>query len=187
LEKCVRLARGIGDIPLLAVALNNLGDVAIILGEVNRTEEHLRASLALTAENEMPGLECVVSNNLGNVALARGDLLLADELAMSSARLAQALNWTEQSMYALELLAAVAARHQYAGRAAELLGAAETLRERLGTVLSVFEQRTHDETLELLRAALEPGELSELWELGRGLSADAALALARPPAQQSAA
>jgi predicted ATPase/DNA-binding SARP family transcriptional activator len=77
----------------------------------------------------------------------------------------------------LEGLAAVLARQGRGERAATLLGAAEALREPIGTPILVFETPRYEQTLALLRELLEPGALDAAWRRGRALTLELALQL----------
>ena len=66
-----------------------------------------------------------------------------------------------------------------AGRAAQLLGAAEVISEELGEPLYMADLAAEAGTAQSqIQAALAPGELEAAWQAGRGLGTEAAVALA---------
>ena len=78
----------------------------------------------------------------------------------------------------LEAMAFTAIARGGGQRAARLLGAAEALREASHDPMTVDERREYDAALERLRGILDGPALDTAWAAGRGLKADAAVALA---------
>jgi len=80
--------------------------------------------------------------------------------------------------YCFEGLAAVLAFTGQPEAAAQLLGAAEALREGLGVELAPAERETHEETAAAIRSALGEEQFSAAWRRGRELSLEQAIAYA---------
>ena len=67
----------------------------------------------------------------------------------------------------------------WALRAARLFGAAEALRETLGTQLLAFHRRSRDPGVAGLRAVLDGAAVEAAWAAGRGLTLEQAVTDAR--------
>jgi hypothetical protein len=68
-------------------------------------------------------------------------------------------------------------------RAAHLLGAAEALRERIGSSILLMEHQEYDQVVAQLRTEMEATALQAAWAQGRSLSLDEAVAYARAEGQ----
>jgi predicted ATPase/class 3 adenylate cyclase len=71
-----------------------------------------------------------------------------------------------------------------AGRAAQLLGAAESLRERVGAFMLGPERVDYERYMVQLRGALEGAELEREWAVGRAMSMEEAIAFALGDARE---
>ncbi|HEY6073938.1 MAG TPA: hypothetical protein VIV15_11230, partial [Anaerolineales bacterium] len=80
----------------------------------------------------------------------------------------------------LECLGFIAAAggHAYAERAATLLGAAEALREAIGSPMTTSERREYDPVVAQLRAGAEQAPVEAAWARGRALTLDEAVVYA---------
>ena len=78
----------------------------------------------------------------------------------------------------LEELAASLAQQHKPGQAAQLLGAAEALRERTAQPLSPIERPRVARSGAALRARLQPDALSTQWAIGRAMAPEEAVRLA---------
>ena len=75
-----------------------------------------------------------------------------------------------------ESFAFIAVAQAQPERAARLLGAAEALREVVGTPMLEDERVEYDRQVAALRAALDPARLDEAWAAGNALDMDQAIA-----------
>jgi predicted ATPase/DNA-binding SARP family transcriptional activator len=95
----------------------------------------------------------------------------------------------------IELVASVAIAQNESLRAAQLLGAAEAIRESLGAPVPRLLQEEHSRMVAHVRTSLPPAALEAAWSAGRAFTLDEALHLATgvpvettpPPAAQSPA
>jgi len=186
--------RDLNDVEGVAWSLISLGTVARYQGEVERAAALLAESSAL-AEGigfregiawccEQLGLLAAVDGDPAAITLLRRSLELHGELRD---------RWRMSSV--LEDLAAIALALGQARSAARLLGAAEGIREAIGTVIAPCERPQHLQTTAAVRAALgeeafaaarQEGMAATMDELTADLPSaeDAALAPAGPaPAQ----
>jgi hypothetical protein len=78
----------------------------------------------------------------------------------------------------LEGLAALAVALAQPERAARLFGAAEALREAMGTPLPPAERGAHDRSVAAVRATMGDAAFAVAWAAGRVMSLEEAVALA---------
>ena len=165
--------RDLGDIEGAAWSLISLGTVARYQGDVERASVLLTESLALSEgigfregiawSVEQLGLLAAVDGDPAAISLLRRSLELHSELRDQ---------WRMSSV--LEDLAAIALAQGNAPQAARLLGAAEAIREAIGTVIAPCERLQHNQTTKAVRtalgddafdAALRQGQLASMDEL----------------------
>src|SRR5262249_42096832 len=80
-----------------------------------------------------------------------------------------------------EALAAVAARQREAPWAAQLLGAAEALRDTAQPVISSLERAAFERTVAATRTQLDPATFTAAWAFGRTLPPDQAFIMRDAP------
>ena len=161
--------RELGDVEGTAWSLLSLGTVARYEGDGDRAAALLGQSRSLSESIgfregvawslEQLGLLAAGAGDPGAAALLRRSLALHRELRD---------RWRMCSV--LDDLAAVALAggdEADAERAAGLLGAAEAMREAIGTVIAPCERAQHDETLAGARAALGAPAFAAAWQRGR--------------------
>ena len=165
--------RDLGDIEGAAWSLISLGTVARYQGDVERASVLLTESLALSEGigfregiawcDEQLGLLAAVDGDPAAISLLRRSLELHSELRDQ---------WRMSSV--LEDLAAIALAQGNVPQAARLLGAAEAIREAIGTVIAPCERLQHNQTTKAVRtalgddafdAALRQGQLASMDEL----------------------
>ena len=165
--------RDLGDIEGAAWSLISLGTVARYQGDIERASVLLTESLALSEGigfregiawcDEQLGLLAAVDGDPAAISLLRRSLELHSELRDQ---------WRMSSV--LEDLAAIALAQGNAPQAARLLGAAEAIREAIGTVIAPCERLQHNQTTKAVRtalgddafdAALRQGQLASMDEL----------------------
>ena len=145
--------RELGDVEGAAWSLISLGTVARYQGDVERASVLLTESLALSEgigfregiawSVEQLGLLAVLDGNPVAISLLRRSLELHGELRD---------RWRMSSV--LEDLAAITLAQGNTRQAARLLGAAEALRETIGTVIAPCERLQHNQTTMAVRTAL---------------------------------
>ena len=165
--------RELGDVEGAAWSLISLGTVARYQGDVERASVLLTESLALSEgigfregiawSVEQLGLLAALDGDPAAISLLRRSLELHSELRD---------RWRMSSV--LEDLAAIALAQGNTRQAARLLGAAEALRETIGTVIAPCERLQHNQTTMAVRTALgdeafdvalRQGQLASLDEL----------------------
>jgi predicted ATPase/DNA-binding SARP family transcriptional activator len=146
-------SRELGDVEGTAWSLISLGTVARYQGEVERAAVLLAESRALSEgigfregvawSAEQLGLLAAVDGDPAAISLLRRSLDLHSELRD---------RWRMSSV--LEDLAAIALALGKARQAGRLLGAAEAIREAIGTVIAPCERPQHLQTVAAVRAAI---------------------------------
>ena len=170
----------IGRSGIAAIALLNLGYVALVGGELEVADDYLRRAVDLAASCGELHAESRSLAARSAVALEGGRLEDARGLAQQSLAIAAPTHDGDNACWAIEL-AGCALASADPDRAARLLGAADELRMVLGGNLSGLELAQHDRALSLLAGSLEPEELTAALEEGRRLPLDDAAAAVLQP------
>ena len=145
--------RELGDVEGTGWSLISLGTVARYQGDVKRASALLAESLALAEGIGFREGIAWCSEQLGLIAAADGDPA-AIALLRRALDLHRELRDRWRSASVLEDLAMIAAGQGHARPAARLLGAAQALRETIGTVIALCERLQHSQTVKEVRTAL---------------------------------
>jgi non-specific serine/threonine protein kinase len=159
--------------------LGILGYVACRQGDYGRAARLLEQSLPLWQELGDKTSLANALTNLGTVSREQGDYGQAAALYKESL----ALRWTgeqkrgvAEDAECLEGLAAVACAQAQPQRAARLLGTAAALREALGAPLPPADRASYERTVATARAHLNAAAFARVWEEGRAMVLDQAIA-----------
>jgi predicted ATPase/Tfp pilus assembly protein PilF len=174
-QQSLTIHRELGNRHGIAASLNNLGNVAYDQGEYGAARDFYQQSL--TIHRELGNKRDIASslNNLGNVACKQGNYVSARNLQQESLELFKAIEDKRGIAYALEGLAKVCQGENRLEWSVQLFGAADALRESLGTPLSpVDHSRIHAD----LRNTLGEEACSAAWEAGRAMTLEQAIAYA---------
>jgi predicted ATPase/class 3 adenylate cyclase/Tfp pilus assembly protein PilF len=173
------IVRELGDRSGIANSLNNLSLVATEQGDYSEARALLEESLAIMREmGEQSGIATSL-NALGSLAFEEGDYPAANALNKESLAIRHELGERRTMAYSLVGLAEViAAIGDFLG-AARIWGAAERLREEIGSPLAPNEETGYDRRVGAARAALgNDAAFDHAWQEGRALSLDNVIALA---------
>ena len=173
------VARGTahGRPAVVAIGLLNLGYLSLVHGDLSQAREELERSVEAAVECGDGHAHARALAGLASVALEDGHDEEARTLAARSLDVSAPALDRDTICWALEL-AGVACAAIAPTCAAQLLGAAEALREYLGQQLGGLELRQHKRAL-----ALRP-DREQAFSAGRKLSLEAAVELARPSASR---
>ena len=116
--------------------------------------------------------------NLADTARTLGDYAMAEAQFAESLTLLQELGDKNGVAACLEGLAETAGAQGQPERCARLFGAAEALREVIGTVLTPPERADYDRAIMSARAALGDAAFQAAWTVGQSLSLEQAVASA---------
>ena len=170
--------REAGNLAGIESAMNRLGDIARCEGDYDVAGRLYEESLELYREMGDRDETASLLHNLGCVALQRGE----HERALGLFREGLALQ-DEMSNEAgiAECLVGVGGAFIGLGRfdeGAQLLGAAEALREAAGAVLWPANRLEYDRLLARLRSVMDETGLRQTWSAGRLMSVEQAVAAA---------
>jgi DNA-binding NarL/FixJ family response regulator len=179
-EESLAVNRELGDHLGIANSLASLGNLANDQGDLVAAHALHAESLAVRRELRDDWAIRVSLNNLGDVAYLRGEYALALVLHEESLTISRALGDQAGIGDALNNLglAALAAAESRPERAAQLFGAAEAVRDRLGLAQSAPERVLHDRDVAGVRAALNETAFAAAWTEGGGMPLEAVLAYA---------
>jgi tetratricopeptide (TPR) repeat protein len=165
--------RDLGDQMGAAYALDTLGMAFHKHGDHGQARRVLEQSLEiLRALGDQVGIALLLTD-LGLVAQAQGDQARAGRLHREGLALAWKIGDKRRAAFCLEGLAvAVGQQPRYAAR---LFGAAEALREAIGSPLPHAERATYERDVATLRAA-DPGAFDAAWAEGRAIPSEHVLA-----------
>ena len=161
-------------------ALNSLGELARLQGNLRRAKALYEECLSLNRESGNPISQATTLHNLGHTMLSLGDLGGADVLFRESLGLYQKLEHTRGITLCLAGLAGVASSVGQAERAARLLGIAKTALEASNVPLPMgpADQAAYDRYLTATKAQLDPQVFAAAWEVGRRMTLSQAVAYA---------
>jgi len=177
-DEAIELARRVGELPLIAQALNVKGELARVQGEHD---------VALTAYEEGRELAeaagdqthlCIFLANLGYMARHRGDIALACRLTLQSLRLSWNLGRRLMSTWTLSELAGPELADGRPERGAIFVGAADQALTVMGAARHPGDIPEHDQIVAELEAQLGPERFRRLRKEGARLTLDEAVALA---------
>ncbi len=185
LEEHLANARRIGDRKLVGGALTNLGLVAYNLGDLDQSAELHSDALALAEQVGDRRLASVALTNLGMVALASKDYPAARSFHARSLDLAESVGELRSIAESLEEMAGVDAAAGSMGRAAQLFGASQALREQIGSPIPAPDLARFDAARSAVRLALGDQHFLAAEARGRTLTAAQAAALARETEEET--
>ena len=168
--------RELGDAEGIAWSLISLGAVAHYRGDFRQATALLEESLTLSREAGYREGIAWSLNQLGLVEQRRGDHERAMALLMESLRVHRDLGDRWRAASVLEGLAGSARMRGQPERAARLLGAAEAVREAIGTPVPPCERADHDRNVSALRAAMGKKAFAQARAEGRALTLEQVLA-----------
>lgn len=174
--KALDTAREVGDEPAVGEALVGLGRVAARRGDHDRAAADLGEALRVGRALDDAVITGTASTALGGLARRRGD---GDDAARRYREALVPHEGGDDVPGALDPLTGAALLLGQARRqapATRLLGAAEALREVVGSVLPAAERPEHERAVKDARAALGAAEFGGQWAAGRALTLPEAIA-----------
>ncbi|CAN5874969.1 adenylate/guanylate cyclase domain-containing protein [soil metagenome] len=175
-EESLAIRRRLQDRWGVANSLNNLGELALLQQTYDQAHAYLQE--AVTALREI-GDKWDLGNALvtwGNALRAQAEYLAAYPLYQESLQINRDLGDRRTLAYLLENIGVLLALQGNAAHALQLVGAAVTLRETLGTPLSPAEHNQLENALEPARQTLGIAAATVAWEAGRALTLEEAIA-----------
>ncbi|HZU13765.1 MAG TPA: tetratricopeptide repeat protein [Chloroflexota bacterium] len=169
-EEALALSRELRDARVTSGPLANLAAIALEQGDYERATDLLEETLAIGRQLGDTWDIAVSLVSLGSAAQAQGRYERAIGFLHESLSLFTELGEKSGIAFCLEGLGAVAAGQGHSERAATLWGAAEALREEIGSPLSVVEEASYRRWVDAARPQFAADRWSTAWESGRTLS-----------------
>jgi non-specific serine/threonine protein kinase len=179
--ECLALCRSIDDLRGIAGSLANLASVASDQGDDAAARPLYEESLARWRELGDRQVLATVLSNLGPLAARQGDLQAALGFLRECLTLCSELGDRRNTAFALEGMAVCLARRGGPGDAAgaaQLLGAAEALRQATGILRPPVDGERHERLVESVGAELGAGAFTAAHSVGREATVEWAIALA---------
>ncbi|HSH82057.1 MAG TPA: tetratricopeptide repeat protein [Herpetosiphonaceae bacterium] len=174
----VRLARDVGNPWLSAMALFSFSMVAERSGDIDAARARLSECAVLFRQMRDRHFINVTQSELGHIERRLGNY--AEAVKLYHETIAGWLELGNRSALAheLESLAIIAAAQDRRRRAARLFGAAEALRETIGSSMTALERSEYVKAITRARAQMDESGWSAAWAEGRALPLDQAVAFA---------
>jgi DNA-binding NarL/FixJ family response regulator len=174
-EEALASSRKVGSMQNVATALGNLGYTTLVYGDRQRATALLEESLALFQElGDMVDIAiCLV--NLGLAVLTQGDHERAGALIEESLAIACEIRSKNITIDCLEAMVVLAGARSQVHRAAQLWGAAQALREDIGTDLAVDERALLEPYVVALRSLLNEASWEAAVTEGKAMTAEQAV------------
>jgi non-specific serine/threonine protein kinase len=167
LQETAMLERAIGDRLALAGTLENLGVLLRVRGDYPAARLLLEESLTTMRDiGERLG-EAVLLRSLGLVECAQGNLKAAERHLREALTICQEISDRVDAADAIEGLALVAVAMDAPRQATRIWGAAERLREELGSPMPPYEQAAYVRAMAHARATFGDEAFDQAWREGR--------------------
>lgn len=183
-EESLTIGQKLGNQLRISEALHGLGHVISYQGDLPLARRFYEDSLAISRELGDKWNMVNTLNKLGLLIIEQGDLSSARSLLEKSMMLAREIGDGWGMIFTLESFASLAAATGDFRRTARLWGAAEALRERLGSPLPLNDRSRYERDLASARAQLEETFFRAEQAAGRTLNQDQASAYALAPSLQ---
>jgi tetratricopeptide (TPR) repeat protein len=170
--------RQLDHLPGIAQALNNIGLVAIRMGDFERAEGSFNTCLEICQQTGDARLTCLAYQNLAFVALRQNAYGPALDLGRRALLLAQRMKNPLIMTMSLTPIAGAQLFSGQARRAACLLGASESALEAMCALHQPVDQPEVDRIIAGALALLDGASFEAAWVEGRALTLDEAVALA---------
>jgi predicted ATPase/class 3 adenylate cyclase len=179
LKESLAVMRELGDRVSTAALLGNLGRVALLQDDYPAAQALYEESLAIRRQlGDRRGIADTLIN-LVDVSQSQGNYATARKLFEESLVISRQLADRRGISFSLESRAALFAAVGGSLRAARLWGAAERLREEIGSPLATNERPRYDARLAAARTALgDDAAFDRAWQEGRDLTLEQAIELA---------
>ena len=175
LDESLPLFRELGDKWGLARSFSCLGLVAMLRGDYERAKVSMEEGLSVSRESGDVYASGLALDQLALVALLQEDYGKAAILSKESLKLSRQSGIVHNIAFALHTSAALAGTRGQPVRSARLWGAAEALREAIGTAFSPMEQRVYEPYIVAARTQVDDAAWEAAWQEGRAMSMEEAV------------
>jgi predicted ATPase/class 3 adenylate cyclase/Tfp pilus assembly protein PilF len=178
LKEALALSQELGDARSMGFELSGLGEVALRQRDYARARQLMEESLELRRQLGNKWGVGVSLGMLGWVAMRERDWDRAITRLGESLEIRQEIGDKGGSAWCLERLAGVAMIQRQVEKAVRLFGAAAALRSSIGSVIDPADEANYKKNISSLRAKLGRGRFKAVWDEGRAMSLEQAVAYA---------
>jgi predicted ATPase/class 3 adenylate cyclase len=178
LEDALAVFRKVDDGRSIAQALVNLARTVYRQGDLDTALKYLEESISLSRELDVRWSLAFSLEILGLVKRSSGDLPEALALLRESLQLSAEQENQQGIANSLGAMAGLAALNHQAANSARLFSAAANVRESMGVVMGVDDQREYERYLAVLRQELDEEQFNQLMLEGCSLNTQQAVDLA---------
>lgn len=185
-EEGLAINRKLGDSWRIAVSLNGVGRVAYVQRDYTAAQSMFEESLAIRRALGDQGGTALMLNNLGALAHAEGDYELEHSLLAESLGIYREIGDNLGITVCLAGLGGAAvtgvigtvgvSQVEQVERGARLLGAVEGLLQSMGVVLDRFDRESYEDNVKQARAKLGEAVFQKVWQEGRVMTMEEAIA-----------
>ena len=177
-EQSLDLFRSLGDIKGMSIALGHLAILAFQQGDYEQAATLCKETLAIGRERGNNRTTVISLTTLGFASWGMGEFENAETEFTEALALQAELTDVRVAQYSLLGMGLIALALNQPVRAARLLGAAEALRERIGTPLPPSQRRQYDLQVTFLRDDLDEAAFATAWAEGRATTLEQAVEVA---------
>jgi lipopolysaccharide biosynthesis regulator YciM len=174
----IRITRASGNPWVLAMAYMNIGRLQVYQGEFEEAHKFLAEAEALIIKMRDRGFTTSCRSEIGHAYRKQGLFSKAMEMYRETILAFQEMGQRAAVAHELECIAFIARAKGECEHAVQLLGAVESLRERLNTDMTLVERRDYEEELSALRNQVDQTVLAKTWAQGRDMTMEEAITLA---------
>jgi tetratricopeptide (TPR) repeat protein len=175
-EESLRVARALGDYKSIGRALNILGNVLALSGQLEPAVQFYEESLAVARQHSDSNAVACVTSNLASTHIRRGEPGLAWPLIAEGIEACLADKYAMTAL--LTVVTELAAANEDWPWAARVLGAVQALREELG-LPSEPNDVFWESIVKSIKRSRDGCDFSTAYDAGRALPAEDAVAEAR--------
>jgi tetratricopeptide (TPR) repeat protein len=186
IEEALTISRKLDDKFGIVSALNHLGDLARAEGDDVAARPLLEESLAISRQLGNKSGASWSLNSLGAIAYGEGNFVAARSHFAEALATGQELRTKIIISFSLDGFAALAVKREELKCAARLAGAADQLRELIGFEIEPYERRFCDVYLAELKTKIDEAAFANLYEQGRKLKLEEAVALCQEETEEKA-
>ena len=177
-EQSLVLCRSLGDVKGSSIALGHLAILALLQNDYEQAERLCYEALVMGRERGNSRATAIALTTLGFASWGQGKLKLAEMQFTEALALQAGFPDKRVAQYSLMGVALVALARNQPVRAARLLGAADSQRERIGTPLPPSQRHQYDALVDSIRAQLDKATFAATWAEGRAMTLEQAIAFA---------
>jgi tetratricopeptide (TPR) repeat protein len=177
-EKAIAIMRENGNHWFVGIALFGLGMMEIQQGNFDEARSKFKSAQSYLLEMGDKHRINMISSELAHIERYEGHYQQARVLYAETLREWQRIGHRAAVTHQLESIAFIAKALEQTDRSARLLGAAESLREKIGTDMTPQEREEYEKEVADLKANIDEKLFASLWADGRSMTMEEAIELA---------